>query len=258
MAGAMRQLLGVLCLSAIASTGATAAVVAADERVDIAVVVSLDRSESISVEEAKAQITGLIYTLEHPRFLNAVRSGRLGRLGLSVVAWSSFARTEVVLPWIAIGGGDDARRAAAVLAKDLERDREVTHGTQTDVAMGISVATAQMAELPWPADQRVINMVGDGISNIGRVAVVDRDVAVASGITINALVTAQGSAIRILKEYFRREVIGGPTAFVQLTNGDEDFADAMLRKMLLEIALLNHADRFDRWGSDRRVIGKVN
>jgi len=243
MRTALRRVLTGLAMTGLAGASAHGNADRAGGAVDIAVVVSLDRSESISGDEAAAQISGLIYTLRHPRFLNAVRSGRIGRLGLSVVTWSSFARTEVVLPWMAIGGAGDAQRAAAILARDLERDRKVVHGTQTDVAMGISVATEQMASLPWPADQRVINMVGDGISNIGRVAVVDRDAALEHGITINALVTAQGSAIRILKEYFRREVIGGPTSFVQLTNGDEDFADAMLRKMLLEIARLNGATR---------------
>lgn len=217
----------------------------ADGPVDIAVVVSLDRSESIEGTEAAAQIDGLVYTLKDQRFLNAVASGRYGRIALSVVTWSSFGRHDVILPWQIISGADDANRAARVLGKDHERERTITHGTQTDVAMGIEVAAAEMERLPWKAEQRVINMVGDGVSNIGRIAFLDRDAALQRGITINALITAQGSAVRVLSDYFQREVIGGPTAFVQLANGKEDFADAMLRKMLLEIALLNERTRLD-------------
>ena len=43
--------------------------------VDLAIVVSLDRSESIDTDEAKAQIDGLVYALRHPRFRRSVASG---------------------------------------------------------------------------------------------------------------------------------------------------------------------------------------
>lgn len=215
----------------------------AQEPVDIAIVVSLDRSESIDREEAKAQVAGLIHALSHPRFLAAVRSGVNGRIALSVLTWSSFGRSDVILPWMQIAGADSAKAATGILARDFERDLLVQHGTQTDLGFGIELGIERLKDLPWQAEQRVINMVGDGISNIGRIAVVDRDAALAQGITVNALITAQGSAIRVLTNYFRRNVIGGPTAFVQLTNGQDDFADAMLRKMLLEIARLNAVTR---------------
>lgn len=241
-AARLRRIVAWCCLVAGLVAG-LALPVAAQGAVDIAVVVSLDRSESIDAGEAEAQIKGLIYTLGDQRFLNAVGSGRHGRIGLSVVTWSSFGRHNEILPWQIIAGADDARQAAAILARDFERERHIVHGTQTDVAMGIEIGAAAMERLPWPAEQRVINMVGDGVSNIGRVAFLDRDAALARGITINALITAQGSAIRVLTEYFRREVIGGPTSFVQLANGEEDFAEAMLRKMLLEIARLNGETR---------------
>lgn len=69
------------------------------EPVDIAIVVSLDRSESIDFGEARAQIDGLIYTLHNSRFREAVGIGWYGGIALSVVTWSSFARHEVILPW---------------------------------------------------------------------------------------------------------------------------------------------------------------
>lgn len=215
----------------------------AEGPVDIAIVVSLDRSESIDHEEAKAQISGLIHALSHPRFLAAVKSGVNGRIALSVLTWSSFGRSDVILPWMRISGAASVKTATDVLARDYDRDLLVQHGTQTDLGFGIELGIERLKALPWEASQRVINMVGDGISNIGRIAVVDRDAALAQGITVNALITAQGSAIRVLTNYFRRNVIGGPTAFVQLTNGEDDFADAMLRKMLLEIARLNAVTR---------------
>ena len=213
------------------------ATAAAAAPVDMAIVVSLDRSESVDQEYARVQIVGLIFALKHPKFLAAVKSGRLGRIAISVVTWSSFRKTDIILPWTQIAAGDDAERVGAVLLHDLDRQLTAVHGSQTDVAYGIHVATKLLEALPWEADRQLINMVGDGRSNIGQVAVVDRDVAIDRGITINALISAQGSAIRVLSTYFRNEVIGGPSAFVQITKSNSDFAQAMLRKMLLEMSL---------------------
>lgn len=206
--------------------------------VDLAIVVSLDRSESIDADDAKAQIHGLIYALRHPRLRNAVAAGPYGRIGLSVVTWSSFGRHQVILPWMQVASGTDAELAAEILDLDFDRQRIARHGTQTDVAFAIEVGLQQLEHLPWAASQQVINVVADGISNIGRVASVDRDLALARGVTVNGLIMARGSAIEVMTRYFRREVIGGSSSFVQVSSSPQDFAVAMLRKMLLEIVRL--------------------
>ncbi len=54
----------------------------AAKSVDIAIVVSLDRSASIGVEEARAQIDGLVFTLRHSRFRDAVAVGWYGCIAL--------------------------------------------------------------------------------------------------------------------------------------------------------------------------------
>ena len=207
-------------------------------QVDVAIVVSYDRSESIDRAEAMAQIQGLIYTLRHKRFHTAVAGGYFRRIALSAIAWSSFNRHELIMPWMQISSAKDAHMAAIWLEKFRDRGDVAPYGTQTDVAHGIKLATEQMHTLPWWASKKVINMVGDGISNIGRIASIARDETLAAGITINGLVMARGKAVRVLSAYYRREVIGGPTAFLQLSHSNEDFAEAMLRKMTLEMVRL--------------------
>ena len=206
--------------------------------VDIAIVVSLDRSESIDVEDARAQIDGLVFTLRNARFHDAVTAGWSGRIALSVVTWSSFGRHEVILPWMQIAGAGDAEVAAVILELDYARQRVARHGSQTDVAFAIEVGMKQLDTLPWAARQSVVNVVADGISNIGRIATVDRDAALARGITVNGLIMARGKGIEVLSRYFRRDVIGGPSSFVQVSASNEDFANAMLRKILLEMVRL--------------------
>ena len=206
--------------------------------VDIAIVVSLDRSESIDADDARTQIDGLVFTLRHSRFRDSVAAGWFGSVALTVVTWSSFGRHEVILPWMQIAGAGDADVAATILELDYARQRVARHGTQTDIAFAIEVGMNQLDTLPWEASKSVINVVADGISNIGRVAMVDRDVALARGFTVNGLIMARGSAIEVISRYFRREVIGGPTAFLQVSASNEDFARAMLRKILLEMVRL--------------------
>jgi Protein of unknown function (DUF1194) len=208
------------------------------EAVDVAIVVALDRSESIDQGEARAEIDGLIYTLTNSRFMRVVASGPHGRIALSVVAWSSFGRSAVLLPWSVVAGPVDCAQAASILALDYERQRTTRYGSQTDVAFAIDLGIKELEHLPWPATQRVINVVADGVSNIGRVATVDRDRAIKRGITVNGLIMGRGSAIEVLSRYFKSEVIGGPSAFMQVSRSNEEFAEAMLRKMLLEMVRL--------------------
>lgn len=209
-----------------------------DRPVDVAIVTSFDRSESIDGDEAAAQTAGLIYALRHPRFHQAIAGGYYKRVALSALTWSSFGKYELILPWVEIGNAEQASTVALWLEKFLERHEPAAHGSQTDVAFGIEMAVQQMRVLPWRASKQVINIVGDGISNIGHLTSVDRDAALALGITVNGLIMARGSAIRVLSGYYRREVIGGPTAFLQVSLSNEDFAEAMLRKMTMEMVRL--------------------
>ncbi len=206
--------------------------------VDIAIVVSLDRSESIDAEDARAQIDGLVFTLRHSRFRDTVAVGWYGSIALSVVTWSSFGRHEVILSWTRIAGADDADAAATILELDYARQGVARHGTQTDVAFAIEVGMKQLDALPWKASKSVINVVADGISNIGRLAMVDRNTALARGFTVNGLIMARGKAIEVLSRYFQRQVIGGPAAFLQVSVSNDEFANAMLRKILLEMVRL--------------------
>lgn len=221
------------------------AVAAGKQRTDINMVVAFDRSESIDAEERQKQIDGLNEALGDKRFVDAVTSGFYRRLGLSVIAWSSFNRTEVVLPWIEISGRADVEEAIRRINWHQSKDPDVSHGKQTDIALAISTGVEMLEKAPFFGSKQVINVISDGIDNFGRLAMVDRDLALERGIVINGLIQARGSAIEVIKGFFKRQVIGGPSSFVQAANRGEAFSLAMLRKMQLEIALLNGLIRAD-------------
>ena len=59
-----------------------------------------------------------------------------------------------------------------------------------------------------------------------------------SGITINGLAIL--SEEPWLDEYYRKNVIGGPSSFVAVAKDFDSFAEAMLRKLVQEVASLPH------------------
>jgi hypothetical protein len=82
--------------------------------------------------------------------------------------------------------------------------------------------------------RKVIDVSGDGANNRGRPAAEARDDAVREGITINGLpILALEPG---LDQYYQTNVIGGPNAFMIVAESFEAFAEAVLKKLITEIA----------------------
>ncbi len=82
--------------------------------------------------------------------------------------------------------------------------------------------------------RRVIDISGDGPNNDGRPVTAARDAAVAADITINGLPILEIEPQ--LDSYYRDNVVGGPDAFILAVHDLADFAGAVLRKLLVEVA----------------------
>jgi hypothetical protein len=87
---------------------------------------------------------------------------------------------------------------------------------------------------PFTASRRTIDVSGDGANNIGRPVQFARDEAVRDGITINGLPIL--AVEPDLDTYYFENVIGGPGAVMVPADGFESFADAILKKLIIEIA----------------------
>lgn len=218
---------------------------------DINMVVALDRSESVDLKARAAQVESLTAALGDSRFIAAVRAGWHGRLGLSVITWSSFERTHVVLPWTLIDGDAAIADAVATINDYQLRGADAEHKPQTDISLALSTGKRLLDTAPFHATKRILNVIADGVDNFGRETFIDRDLALEHGITINGLVHARGAAIPVVERFFETQVIGGPYAFVLTALTPESFTKAMLRKMLLEIAAAGLSSRPDGSGSLR-------
>ncbi|MCL2428500.1 MAG: DUF1194 domain-containing protein, partial [Alphaproteobacteria bacterium] len=91
-----------------------------------------------------------------------------------------------------------------------------------------------LAQSPFTATRRTIDVSGDGANNIGRPAQLARDEAVRDGITINGLPIL--SVEPYLDTYYFENVVGGPGAVMVPADSYESFGEAILKKLIIEIA----------------------
>jgi hypothetical protein len=233
----IRRLLAVAVLSlALAAPGARAA-----EPVDLLLVLASDVSRSVDDAKFELQRQGYAKAIADPRVLDAVRAGRNHRIAVLFMEWSGFTNQQVVIDWTIIDGPEAAKAFAAQL---LETGR--SFADRTSISAGIDFAVAQLKRAPFTAERQTIDVSGDGTNNSGRDIRAARDAALALGININGLVILSERPMPWnpehthppggLEKYYRDNVAGGPGAFVMVAKDFNSFGDAIIKKMIAEIA----------------------
>jgi hypothetical protein len=213
----------------------------AAEEVDLLLVLSSDVSRSIDAPKFKLQRDGYAAAIVNPRVVQAIRSGALGKIGVSFVEWSGVGAQKIVIDWTII---HDEASAKDFSAQVIEAPR--AFADRTSISGGIDFAVAQLARSPYDAARRTIDISGDGNNNAGRDVTAARDEALAKGVTINGLVilTKQAPSFDAdhtnprggLENYYRNNVVGGPGAFVMVAENFNSFGQAILNKLIAEIA----------------------
>jgi hypothetical protein len=223
--------------------------------VDVEIVLAADVSRSIDEKEFKLQRKGYAAALTDPRVLKAILAASNRAIGVCFIEWSGEDEQHVVVDWSRIHDEEDgASFGAAVLAAP----RSFTG--RTSISAAIDFAMARFGKARWPAARRVIDISGDGTGNAGRPIPAARDAATAAGVTINGLAiinqspdlgySAHTHPPGGLPQYYRQNVIGGTDAFLIVVNGFASFADAMAKKLVTEIVMLDDPGR-DRIGPPR-------
>ena len=214
---------------------------AAADPVDLLLVLAADVSRSIDAQKFQLQRDGYAAAITDRRVLEAIRSGANRRIAVSFVEWSGVGAQKLVIDWTAIGGDASAHQFSAQLA---EAPR--SFADRTSIAGGIDFAVDQLARSPFEAHRRIIDVSGDGTNNAGREVTAARDDALAQGLTINGLVILSERPLAWnadhtnppggLDKYYRDNVIGGPGAFVMVAENFNSFGQAIINKMIAEIA----------------------
>jgi hypothetical protein len=203
----------------------------AAEKVDLALVLAVDVSSSIDVDEFLLQRHGYADAFRDPRMIAALVSGRERRIAVTMLEWAGASAQAQVIPWTLIDGRDSARAFADRLQ---QAPRRIFGGTSTSISGAIDAGVRLLERSGYDAERRVIDVSGDGHNNAGRPAGYARDDALLKGVIINglAILTDDG----ILDIHYRDEVIGGPGAFVIGIETFAEFKGAILAKLIREVA----------------------
>ena len=214
---------------------------AAAEPVDLLLVLAADVSRSVDGTKFQLQREGYAAAVSDPRVLEAIRSGRNGRIGLTFIEWSGSGSQRVLVDWTVIG---DAESAKGFGDRLLEAPR--SFADRTSISSAIDFAMGQLARAPYESARRTIDVSGDGTNNAGRDVTLARDEALAQGVTINGLVILSETPLSWnpdhtnppggLDNYYRRNVVGGPGSFVLVAENFGSFGQAMIKKMIAEVA----------------------
>lgn len=211
---------------------------------DFNVITAVDVSDSITRHDEWLQYAGLARGVVDPDFLSLINAGLTQRIGFMAFTWSSGGQIRVIVPWTVITGSEEAEEVSAHLTASPRIDRshydanhqapDVTHetkssssGGRTDIDQAIAAAARLARDAPFQGRRAVINILSNGVDNTGVVPNQQRDQAIRQGMTINGVVFGDR---RDLPDYFRRNVIGGPGAFLMTVHDPADLPEALERK----------------------------
>jgi hypothetical protein len=228
--------------SAIAIAAPAAASPPATSYVDLQLVLAVDVSGSMDFNEQRVQRQGYVDAFRHQEVLRAIRSGPYGRIAVTYVEWSSAFYQVIVMPWRVIGDEEEVLGFAA----DLER-APISREGRTSISGALIHAASAFPASGLISERRTIDISGDGANNDGTPVTPARDQIVRQGITINGLPILINPSPMVggirLDDYYRDCVIGGPGSFVIPVTALADFAPAIRRKLVLEIAAAPPPDR---------------
>jgi hypothetical protein len=252
---------GVICLS---TCGAGAA---AERAVDLELVLAVDVSKSIDSEEAALQRNGYIRAFRHPEVIKAIRHGPLGRIAVTYVEYGGQHSQRTGVDWAEIANANSSVAFAKAIARSPAMQVE-----WTSISGAITYGAKSFVGNGFRGERRIIDISGDGPNNSGGNVNLARDGAVAQGIVINGLPIINDRpnkygypSMANLDLYFEDCVIGGTGSFIIVAHGFKNFARAIRRKLVTEIAggispspLLHHASARSRPSCNAGEVQREN
>jgi hypothetical protein len=232
---------GAFLLSAALLAGLLLNRVHAQDMVDLELILAVDVSMSMGENERVIQRDGYAQAFREPIIIDAITGGHYGAIAVAYLEWAGSRHAELRIPWTHIDSRDGALGFADIIA-----NLPLLRVDRTSISNALSHAGRAIIGNRWEGARRVIDISGDGPNNQGEPVVPVRDKLVDSGIVINGLPLMVesnfiGFNIDNLDRYYEECVTGGPGSFVIPVYEWQHFADAVKRKLYLEIAGLSPA-----------------
>jgi Protein of unknown function (DUF1194) len=211
--------------------------VIAQQPVDVELVLAADGSPSIDDQELRLQREGYAAAITDPSVLRVITGGYSGAIAVAFVEWGGPLSQETIVDWHLIRDQASAR----VFADKLLAAPRMAIGYNS-ISGAIDHAAALIADNAYDGVRKIIDISGDGPQIGGRPVAFSRMEALTAGITINALVVKSpgggypGPSGEPLEDHYANDIIGGPGSFVMIADEKLSFADAILNKLLREVA----------------------
>ena len=209
----------------------------ASPSVDVELVIAVDVSYSMDMDELAVQREGYAQAIVSKEFLQALKALPNGKISVTYFEWAASNDQKIIIPWRVIDGPETADAVANEIMKT-----PIRRASRTSISGAIYFAMPLFDANPYRGLRRVIDISGDGANNNGLPVTGARDTALAKGITINGLPimvkepSYSTMDIENLDWYYEDCVIGGPGSFVVAIKDREKFKEAIRTKLLLEVA----------------------
>ena len=198
--------------------------------VDLALCLAVDASASVDYDEFGLMLGGYAAAFRDPGIAAACAAGPRGAVAVTVLLWAGRGSRDVAVPWRRVDGA----AAAEALAEAIEAAPRLPAAGATALGEGMAAGLALLGAFPGEAARLVLDVSGDGANNAGRPPGEARDLAVASGVTVNALAVLNEEPN--LLAHYREQVIGGPGSFAMHCPDNAACAEAIREKLRREIA----------------------
>ncbi len=195
------------------------------DRIDLAMVLAVDGSASVTYEEFGLIAGGMAAALRDP----TVVAGLAGKSVLSLLLWSGAGQQDILTDWTRIGSEADLR----AFAEEVENMPRTVKAGSTAIGEALLASLTLLAHVPAIPKRSIVNVIGDGRSNDGIAPGPIRDRMAAADITINGLCILHEEPDLVTS--YTNEVIGGPGAFAVTCRDYADFTEAMRQKLTREI-----------------------
>jgi len=205
--------------------------------VDVELVLAVDVSYSMDMDELAVQREGYAQAIVSKEFLQALKALPNGKVAVTYFEWAATSDQKIIIPWRVIDGPETADAVADEIMKT-----PIRRASRTSISGAINFAMPLFDENPYKGLRRVIDISGDGPNNNGTPVTLARDTALEKGIIINGLPimvkepTYSTMDIDNLDWYYEDCVIGGPGSFVISIKDRDKFKEAIRSKLLLEVA----------------------
>src|SRR3989475_8614527 len=150
--------------------------------VDVELVLAVDVSYSMDMDELALQREGYAQAIVSKEFLQALKSGPNGRISVTYFEWAASTDQKIIIPWRVIDGPETADAVANEILKT-----PIRRASRTSISGAINFAMPLFDENPHRGLRRGSDISGDGPNNNGTPVTIARDAAVEKGIVINRL-----------------------------------------------------------------------